>query len=57
MATATAAVFGKPLAELLLKIIRPAVKKVVQKAKDKVGVKEVVLSVSERRQLQRDLRK
>ena len=57
VAAATAAVFGKPLAELLLKIIRPAVKKVVQKAKDKVGVKEVVLSVSERRQLQRDLRK
>jgi hypothetical protein len=57
MAAATAAVFGKPLAELLLKIIRPSVKKIVQKAKNKVGVKEVVLSVSERRQLQRDLRK
>lgn len=57
MAAATAAFFGKPLAEILLKLIKPLVKKVVQKAKDKVGVKEVVLSVSERRQLQRDLRK
>jgi len=55
-AAAAAAVFGKPLAEILLKLIKPLVKKVVQKAKDKVGVKEVVLSVSERRQLQRDLR-
>jgi hypothetical protein len=57
VAASTAAVFGKPLAELLLKIIRPAVKKVVQKAKNKIGVTEEVLSVSERRQLQRDLRK
>ena len=57
VAAATAAVFGKPLAELLLKAIRPIVKKIVQKAKDKIGVKAEVLSVSERRQLQRDLRK
>ena len=57
VAAASAAVFGKPLAELLLKLIKPLVKKVVQKVKDKVGVKEEVLSVSERRQLQRDLRK
>lgn len=56
-AAATAAVFGKPLAELLLKLIKPLVKKVVQKAKDKIGVKAAVLSVEERRQLQRDLRK
>lgn len=56
-AAAAAAVFGKPLAELLLKLIRPLVKKIVQKVKNQVGVKEVVLSVSERRQLQRDLRK
>ena len=57
VAAASAAVFGKPLAELLLKLIKPLVKKVVQKAKDKIGVKEEVLSVAERRQLQRDLRK
>ena len=57
VAAASAAVFGKPLAELLLKLIKPLVRKVIQKAKDKVGVKVSVLSVSERRQLQRDLRK
>ena len=57
VAAATAAVLGKPLAELLLKLIKPLVKKVVQKAKDKIGVKAEVLSVAERRQLQRDLRK
>ena len=56
-AAAVSAVFGKPLAELLLKLIKPLVKKAVQKAKDKIGVKAVVLSVDERRQLQRDLRK
>ena len=56
-AAATSAVFGKPLAELLLKLIKPIVKKVVQKAKDKIGVKVEVLSVEQRRQLQRDLRK
>lgn len=57
VAAATAAVFGKPLAEILLKLIKPLVKKVVQKAKDKIGVDAKVLSVAERRQLQRDLRK
>ena len=57
VAAATAAVFGKPLAELLLKLIKPAVKKIIKKAQDKIGVKEVVLSVAERRKLQRDLRK
>ena len=56
-AAAMSAVFGKPLAEFLLKLIKPAVKKVIQKVKDKVGVKEKVLSVAERRQLQRELRK
>ena len=57
VAAATAAVLGKPLAELLLKLIKPAVKKIIKKAQDKIGVKEVVLSVAERRKLQRDLRK
>ena len=56
-AAAAAAVFGKPLAEILLKLIKPLVKKTVQKVKTQVGVKEVLFSVSERRQLQRDLRK
>jgi len=57
VAAATSAVFGKPLAELLLKLIKPLVKKIINKAKDKIGVKVEVLSVAERRQLQRDLRK
>ena len=57
VAAATAAVFGKPLAEFLLKLIKPLVKKIIKKAKDKMGVKVEVLSVAERRQLQRDLRK
>ena len=57
VAAASAAVFGKPLAELLLRLIKPLVKKVVQQVKNKMGVREAVLSVSERRQLQRDLRK
>ena len=57
VAAAGAAVFGKPLAELLLKLIKPAVKKVILKIKDIRGVEDPVLSVQQRRQLQRDLRK
>jgi hypothetical protein len=57
VAAAGAAVFGKPLAELLLKLIKPAVKKVISKIKDIRGVEDPVLSVQQRRQLQRDLRK
>jgi hypothetical protein len=57
VAAAAAAVFGKPIAEFLLKLIKPTVKKVIQKVKDRIGVTPEVLSVRERRQLQRDLRK
>ena len=57
VAAASAAVFGKPIADFLLKLIKPTVRKVIQKVKDKVGVTPEVLSVRERRQLQRDLRK
>lgn len=57
VAAASAAVFGKPLAELILKLIKPAVKQVVNKIQKKLGKKDIILSVSERRQLQRDLRK
>lgn len=57
VAAASAAVFGKPIAEFLLKLIKPTVKKLIQKVKDKMGVTPEVLSVRERRQLQRDLRK
>ena len=56
-AAAVSAVLGKPLAEFLLKLIKPAVKKVVQKIKNKLGKEDPILSVTERRQLQRDLRK
>lgn len=56
-AAAVSAVMGKPLAELLLKLIKPAVKKIVQKIKNSIGVKKDVLSVAERRKLQRDLMK
>ena len=55
-AAAAAAVFGKPLAELILKLIKPAVKKVVQKVKNKLGKEGPILSVTERRQLQRRMR-
>ena len=57
VAAASAAVFGKPIAELLLKLIKPAVKQVANKIQKRLGKKELILSVAERRQLQRDLRK
>jgi|TARA_B100000073_G_scaffold344887_1_gene352673 hypothetical protein len=56
-AAAAAAVFGKPLAEFLLKLIKPAVKKIIQKVQKNMGKEDVILSVAERRQLQRDLRR
>ena len=56
VAAASAAVFGKPIAELILKLIKPVVKKVISKIQNKMGKKEVILSVAERRQLQKDLR-
>lgn len=57
VAAASAAVFGKPLAELILKLIKPAVKQVANKIQKKMGKKDLILSVAERRQLQRDLKK
>jgi len=57
VAAASAAVFGKPIADLLLKLIKPAVKQVANKIQKKMGKKDLILSVAERRQLQRDLRK
>ena len=57
VAAAGAAVFGKPIAEFLLKLIKPAVKKVVDKINKSRGKHPPILSVFERRQLQRDLRK
>ena len=50
----TSALLAKPLADLLLKVVKPVVKKVVAKVKKIMGKKEKVLSVQERRIAQRD---
>ena len=50
----SSALLAKPLADLLLKVIKPLVKKVSAKVKKVLGKKEKVLSVAERRELQRD---
>ena len=50
----SSALLAKPLADLLLKVIKPLVKKVSAKVKKVLGKKEKVLSVSERRAEQRD---
>lgn len=56
-AAAAAAVFGRPIAELILRLIKPAVKQVLNKVQKKLGKRGEILSTSQRRQLQRDLRK
>ena len=45
----TSALLAKPLADLLLKLVKPTVKKVVKKVSKMRGKKEVVLSLRERR--------
>ena len=50
----SSALLAKPLADLLLKVIKPVVKKVVAKVKSILGKKEKVLSVRERMEAQRD---
>ena len=50
----TSALLAKPLADLLLKVIKPAVKKVVTKIAQIRGKKPKVLSIMERREEQRD---
>ena len=50
----TSALLAKPLADLLLKVIKPAVKKVVTKIAQIRGKKPKVLSLGERRAEQRD---
>jgi len=50
----SSALLAKPLADLLLKVIKPVVKKVVAKVKTIMGKKEKVLSVRERMEAQRD---
>ena len=51
---ATSALLAKPLADLLLKIVKPAVKKVVAKIQKMTGKKEKVLSRRERLLKQRE---
>ena len=50
----SSALLAKPLADLLLKVVKPVIKKVVAKVKTILGKKEPVLSVRERQSAQRD---
>ncbi len=50
----TSALMAKPLADILLKVVKPTVKKVIKKIADIRGKKTKVLSVSERINEQRD---
>lgn len=50
----TSALMAKPLADLLLKVVKPTVKKVIKKIAKIRGKKPIILSVSERRLEQRD---
>ena len=53
----TAAIFAKPLGDILLKVIKPLVKKTIKKIKEKLGKKVVVESACQRRKFQRSLKK
>ena len=53
----TAAIFARPLGDILLKIVKPIVKKTIKKIKEKMGKKVVVESVFQRQKFQRSLRK
>ena len=50
----SSALLAKPLADLLLKGVKPVIKKVVTKVKTILGQKDPVLSVQERQSAQRD---
>ena len=50
----SSALLAKPLADLLLKVIKPLVKKISAKVKKVLGKTDPVLSVSQRMELQRD---
>ena len=50
----SSALLAKPLADLLLKVIKPLVKKISAKVKKVMGKSDPVLSVSQRREEQRD---
>ena len=51
----TSALLAKPVADFILKLVKPTVKKVTKKLAKIRGKKEVVLSLQERRQEQSDL--
>jgi hypothetical protein len=53
----TAAIFAKPLGDILLKVVKPIVKKTIKKIKEKLGKKVVVESAWQRRKFQRSLKK
>ena len=53
----TAAIFAKPLGDILLKVIKPIVKKTIKKIKEKLGKKNLVESAWQRRKFQRSLKK
>ena len=53
----TAAIFAKPLGDILLKMIKPLVKKTIKKIKEKLGKKVIVESAWQRRKFQRSLKK
>ena len=52
----TSAILAKPVADALLKVIKPVVKKVIKKVQKIMGKKEQILSVKDRRDLQRELK-
>ena len=50
----SSALLAKPLADLLLKVIKPLVKKISAKVKKVLGKTDPILSVSQRQEMQRD---
>jgi len=50
----SSALLAKPLADLLLKVIKPLVKKISAKVKKVLGKSDPVLSVAQRQEMQRD---
>ena len=50
----SSALLAKPLADLLLKVIKPAIKKVIGKVQKLIGKKQKIESLKERRDLQRE---
>jgi len=53
----TAAVLAKPLGDILLKVIKPSVKKTIKKIKEKTGKATPIESAWQRRKFQRSLKK